>query len=299
MVAISMAKGSCKMMSQDQMIALNRRQAQFYDKIQQAEAVADRRGYSHNHDANFATRAFAELRYQQQRAVELAGIRERVRQAHLQWAAEKQGGNFLEIGCFSGSPYTFDLIDAAGAFTGIDLSGVACDSLREKIATQELSRKARIICGDFLEYAPERQFDFIYAHGVLHHFGNPEPLFSNIRNRLSDNGILVFVEPVSINPVFRALRSLYRPFQSDADWEWPFQKHTVSELLKRFVIADGFGWGRFSAPMSLLCGVPVIGHLALPAYQWIARKEIATASQPGYWLSSMVVAKCSPRALSR
>lgn len=283
------------MKSVDQMIALNRRQADFYDKIQEAEDRAGSHGYEKNEDANLVTRAWAKLRHAQQRAVGTTGIGERERQLHLNWFAEKAGGSFLEIGCFSGSAYTFDLIDAARDYTGVELSSAACASLRQKIDSRGCAAKAAVVCGDFLEYEPQRKFDFVYAHGVLHHFENPGPLFNKIRALVEDTGFLVFVEPVAINPVFRALRGLYRPFQSDADWEWPFQKSTVDELLERFEITEGFGWGRFSAPLTIACGIPVIGPMVLPAYQWIVRREVSAASQSSYWLNSMVVAKCLPK----
>jgi SAM-dependent methyltransferase len=282
------------MKSQDDMIVLNVRQAQFYNKIQEAEATARHGGYSHNADANALTRLIASLRYQQQRAVESTGLRDRVRQTHLQWLRQRAGGSFLEIGCFSGSDYTFDLIDIAGDYTGIELSGAACVALQKKMKDNGVPGKASVVCGDFLAYQRDRRFDIIYAHGVLHHFENPEPLFVRIRDLIADDGFLVFVEPVAINPVFRLLRSAYRPFQSDAAWEWPFRRETVFELVKRFEIVDGYGWGRFSAPITTVCGIPLVGAVARPIYRWIARKEVATAHQRGYWHSSMVIAKCRP-----
>jgi SAM-dependent methyltransferase len=279
------------MTTSQEMIEVNRQQAVFYDRIQAAEEQANHAGYSHNEDANALTRLWAALRYQQQRAIESTGIRARVQQTHTRWLSEKSGGNFLEIGCFSGSDYTFDLIDAAGTYTGIELSSAASTALRRKIDARGLSSKAAVICGDFLEYEPNRKFDLIYAHGVLHHFENPEPLFTRIRHLVADDGVLVFVEPVAINPVYRVLRAAYRPFQSDAAWEWPFRKQTVASLTQRFAIVDGFGWGRFSLPLSVLCGIPGLA----PAYRWVARNELVDAQQRAYWQSSMVMAKCQPR----
>jgi SAM-dependent methyltransferase len=283
------------MKSAAQMILLNQRQAEFYDKIHEAEELGPSHGYSKNEGANFATRLIATLRYHQQRAVATTGIQDRVRQAHLEWIAEKSGGSFLEIGCFSGSAYTFDLIEAAGDYTGIELSSAACSSLRQKVGSRGQSSKARIVCGDVLEYEYNHRFDFIYAHGVLHHFENPYPLFAKLRNLIRDDGFLVFVEPVAINATYRILRGIYRPFQSDAAWEWPFQKATVVELAKQFEIIDGFGWGRFSAPLTVICAIPVLGSLVLPTYRWIARKEVSTVFQSGYWLNSYVIAKCLPK----
>ena len=284
------------MRSQEQMIVLNRHQAKFYDSIQQAQDLekSDSRAHAKNEEANTLTRLMATLRYQQQRAVAATGIQDRVRQMHLEWIAEKRGGSFLEIGCYSGNTYTFDLINAAGDYTGVELSKAACLSLRQKVEARNQSSKATIVHGDFLEYKPDRRFDFIYAHGVLHHFENPEPLFARIRDLIADDGSLVFVEPVAINPVYRFLRSLYRPFQSDAAWVWPFRQMTVTELTKRFEMVDGFGWGRFSLPLSTMCSVPGLGSLVFPAYRWVVQNEISTVSQSNYWQNSMVIAKCLP-----
>jgi SAM-dependent methyltransferase len=283
------------MKTQEDMIALNRTQAVFYDKIHEAEKkYAGSGGYKKNEKANLITRGVAALRHAQYNAVTSTGIRDRERRVHLDWAAEKAGGRFLEIGCQHGSIYTFDLIEASGNFTGVELSSLSCDALRRKIADRGLSHKATIICGDLLEFEPDRKFDFIYANGVLHHFENPDPLFAKIRRLLADDGYLVFVEPVAINRVYRALRSVYRPFQSDAAWEWPFREQTVAELTKRFKIVDGFGWGRFSAPVSVLCGVPVLGSVIAPGYRWVARRELSLSSQKSYWQNSTVVSKCVP-----
>ena len=94
-------------------------------------------------------------------------------------------GAFLEIGCFSGSDYTLDLVKAAGNYTGVELSKAACVSLRRKIAENGAGDRATVVCGDFLEFQPGRKFDLIYAHGVLHHFQNPEPLFARIRDLIA------------------------------------------------------------------------------------------------------------------
>ena len=139
------------MKSEAQMISLNRSQAEFYDRIQEAEEHQASHGYSANDGANAITRLIAALRYQQQRAVATTGIRDRVRQLHLDWIASKAGGCFLEIGCFSGSDYTFELIDAADHYVGIELSEAACSSLRRKVEFRGQANKAEIVCGDFLE----------------------------------------------------------------------------------------------------------------------------------------------------
>ena len=221
------------------MIALNKTQAQFYDKIHEADEHTS--GYAENEAANLITRAIAKLRYQQQRAVKATGIDDRVRELHVQWTAEKAGGNFLEIGCFNGSRYTFELIDAAGDYTGVELSSAASASLRQKIADRGQSTKANIVCGDFLDTRPTTNSTLFAPTGCCTISKIRSCYLPRFRTLIKDDGFLVFrFEPVAINLVFRALRSIYRPFQSDAAWEWPFRKTTVAELTKRFNMIDGF-----------------------------------------------------------
>jgi hypothetical protein len=37
------------------------------------------------------------------------------------------------------------------------------------------------------------------------------------------------------------IRNIYRPFQSDTDWEWPFKKSTLKKINENFNILDQKG----------------------------------------------------------
>lgn len=130
----------------------------------------------------------------------------------------------------------------------------------------------------------------IFAHGVLHHFENPDPLFAKITEILKEDGILVLTEPSTINPVFRFIRLLYRPFQSDADWEWPFTKNTVSTMEKYLNPFDGFGWGRRSLFASVFTSMPLIDKIAKPIYKYLLKKEINSGWNRNVWLNSTITA---------
>jgi SAM-dependent methyltransferase len=284
------------MNSLKQMTALNREQAQFYDAIHAAEAASSAGGYAENERANFLTRAWAGLRYCQQAAVKEAGVETTMKQAHRKWINEKAGGDFLEVGCFSGSPSTLELARAAQAYRGIELSPLAVSRLNERFVEEGLQTKATAEAGDFLLMHETRQCDLIYAHGVLHHFEHPEPLFGKLARLLKPDGRLIFVDPCAVNPVYRALRTAYRPFQSDAAWEWPFRPVTVAALEERFEVIEGFGWGRLSLPLSVLIGLPLIGRLLRPLYVRLAKAEVAAGWHHKVWMNSMVTACFKPRA---
>lgn len=283
------------MKTTDEMVALNERQARFYDAIQSAEAGKGHGGYAENQSANFLTRLWAGLRYRQQAAVRLAGIEQEMKSALSRWIDARRGGDFLEVGCFSGSPATFPLVETAGTYLGIELSALAVAELNRKLVDLGVGGKAQAVAGDFLLMDESRQFDLIYAHGVLHHFENPGPLFAKLQSLLKPDGTLVFVEPSAVNPLYRFLRALYRPFQSDAPWEWPFRRHTVDTLNRHFTIEEGFGWGRHSLPISVMTGLPLVGGWLTRRYVSLVRKEMKDGWHRKVWHNSMITACCRRR----
>jgi SAM-dependent methyltransferase len=278
------------MKTTDEMIQLNHEQAKFYDAIQSAEAKTGHGGYAENKSANVLTRAWAGLRYRQQAAAKAAGVEGMMKGTHQRWVASKAGGNFLEFGCFSGSPSTFLLAENAGAYVGVELSPSAVKSLNDKFTARGLAHKAVAEAVDFLTLKEDRKFDLFYAHGVLHHFENPEPLFEKLAALAKPDAMLLFVEPCAVNPVYRFLRALYRPFQSDAPWEWPFRRRTVEALEKHFEVVEGFGWGRRSLPLSVMTGLPFIGRLLLDIYIRTAQAEVKQGWHSKVWHNSMVTA---------
>lgn len=183
----------------------------------------------------------------------------------------------------------------SGRYLGIDLSSKAVDAFLLKIQKARFRQKATAISGDFLVFDDDRKYDVVFAHGVLHHFENPEPLFRKITQLLVDDGILLFTEPSSINVVFRFIRAMYRPFQSDKAWEWPFTEVTVSALERYFRPLDGFGWGRFSLFASVLTGLPLFGRGIRPVYVRLLNREIGDGWNERVWLNSTVTAAYAKR----
>lgn len=293
------------MKSADEMVSVNRKQAEFYDAIHAAEADKGHGGYAENREANLLTRAWAGLRYRQQAAVKEAGIEGRVTEAHTAWAGRRRGGLFLELGCFSGSRMTFTLAGLAGRYTGVELSPKAVAALNEKLIAAGLASKAVAKSVDLLTFESEERFDLLYAHGVLHHFENPEILFAKLETLAKPDALLVFAEPSAVHPVYRAVRALYRPFQSDAAWEWPFTRRTIDALERHFEPVEGFGWGAWSLPLSVLTGLPLVGGLAKRAYLRQVRREVESGWHPSVWHNSYVSAvyrlrpQGSPQAGSR
>ena len=274
----------------NEMIEVNKIQAKFYDSISSSEDKEESTGYSKNKKANLLTRIWATMRYRQQIAFTESNLEEIKRSFHQKWINKKAGGNFLEIGCFRGTRSSWPLIESAGNYIGIDLSAKAVEALNIKIIKNGLDLKAKACSIDLLQFNSDKKHDLIFAHGVLHHFENPKPLFRKISELLEPDGILILTEPSTLNPLFKFIRSLFRPFQSDSQWEWPFTKQTVSVMENELKPIDGFGWGRRSLWISILTAIPLLEKLASPIYKYLLKKEIKEGWNRNIWLNSTVTA---------
>ena len=273
-----------------EMIKVNKTQAKFYDSISASEDIKELSGYSNHQKANLLTKIWASLRYRQQIAFTQSKLEEIKSSFHQKWIEKKVGGDFLEIGCFRGTRSSWPLIESAGNYMGIDLSKKAVEALNVKIIKDGLGLKAKAHTIDLLQLNCDKKHDLIFAHGVLHHFENPKPLFNKISNLLKPDGILILTEPSTINPLFKFIRSLFRPFQSDAQWEWPFTKQTVSVMETYLKPIDGFGWGRRSLWISILTAIPFVEKIANPFYKYLLNKEINEGWNKNIWLNSTVTA---------
>lgn len=276
----------------DEAIEINKKQAEFYNNISIKESEELFTGYGKNESANFITRLWAKLRYAHQDAFEDIGVNTKKESFLLEKCKEKAGGRFLEIGCFRGTRYSDPIIEYAGSYTGIDLSSDAIDAFQNTVNKDGRSHKVSLVSGDLLQHNPDEKYDVLFAHGVLHHFESPEVLFDCLNNLIKPDGILLCAEPSQVNRLFSTIRALYRPFQSDKEWEWPFNKKTIDSLEEYFSIESGFGWGRYSMPLSLAHSVPLLGRVLRPLYIKLLQRELDAGLSKKIWLNSTVVLCC-------
>lgn len=273
-----------------QMKAVNSAQAAFYESIQAAEQKTDfGDGYVANARAGWVTRAWAALRKHRKKLLKAHGVREHVEERVRNSMLKASLGNVLEIGCFNGTRNSLWLARRCAHYTGVDLSSSALQVLKGKLSNEGLDAKTELLAGDLLDFASERKFDLVYAQGVLHHFQHPEVLFPLIHSLMKPGGVLVFSDPVEINVLLRLVRRLYRPFQSDHAWEWPFNSRTVSALNQSFALDDAFGYGRFSTLWMPFLSVPGLNLLLGKAYRKLVEWELARPfDQQKIWQNAVV-----------
>lgn len=166
-------------------------------------------------------------------------LNEIIYSTHKEWFGDLSDKKVLDLGCYAGNVLSFYLATNSKEYTGIDLSENAISILEKEIKNIP---KAKVYAVDFLsEEFKEKDFDLIYAYGVLHHFKDLQVLIDKLKEKLNDNGLIISYDPLNTNYLVRFARGLYRPFQSDKDWEWPFTKETLNKYDSSFRVVERRG----------------------------------------------------------
>ncbi len=166
-------------------------------------------------------------------------IEHQIHTLHLEWCGNLSDKKVLDLGCYEGNSLSIYLAQNSREYLAIDLSEKGIKHLSGRIKNIQ---NARALVMDFLsEDFQEKNFDLIYAYGVLHHFKNTDQLIGRLKEKLSDNGEIISNDPLITNLPVQVARGIYRPFQTDRDWEWPFSKKTYYKFANAFEIKDRRG----------------------------------------------------------
>jgi len=207
-----------------QILETNKKQKEFYNNINQ----------------NFFTKIWAKLRNGALNKIRRnIGVQDQAYSLHKEWFGDLSNKKVLDLGCFTGNYLSLYLAEHAKEYIGIDLSDVAISKLNARL---ESFPNASAEAVDFLsEEFKSGNFDLIYAYGVLHHFESTDVLIGKLKEKLSPEGIIISYDPLETSLPIKILRTIYRPFQSDAEWEWPFTKKTFYKFEKAFEIVERRG----------------------------------------------------------
>lgn len=212
--------------------------------------------YNNNSKQNLFTTIWAKFRNGLLNTIRKnIGIQEQAYLLHKEWFGDLSGKRVLDLGCHSGNFWSLYLAGNAKEYLGIDLSDVAIAKLNERLKSFP-NAKAKAV--DFLsdDFA-EKGFDLIYAYGVLHHFKSTTILINRLNEKLATNGTIISYDPLETSLPIKIIRTLYRPFQSDAAWEWPLTKKTFYQFQKAFVIKERRGLLGKSKWVALLDILPI------------------------------------------
>lgn len=189
---------------------------------------------------NFATNVWSKFRNGiLNRIKKNIGVQDQSYILHKQWFGNLSDKKVLDLGCFSGNYWSIYLAENSKEYLGIDLSDIAIKKLNERI---EHCPNAKAEAIDFLsdDFIADN-FDLIYAYGVLHHFENTAVLIDKLNEKLATKGEIISYDPLETSFPIKVLRTIYRPFQSDAAWEWPFTKETYFQFQNSFDIVERRG----------------------------------------------------------
>jgi len=204
---------------------------------------------------NFATELWKSARRPFYYLVGNAGIWNDINGKQLDWMGNLGGKRVLDLGCYSGNALSLTVAESSKEYLGIDLSAPAVGELQEAIDKRGIEN-AKAIQADFL--SPdfvETDFNVCYAQGVLHHFKHFEAMLEVLADKLLSNGIVVTCDPLQTALSGRIVRTLYRPFQLNKDWEWPFTRNSFEVIEKFFIIEEvqGFmGYSKRAFPMAFV-----------------------------------------------
>lgn len=208
-------------MEQDLNTETNSRQKEFYN----------------NKKKNFATRIWSYFRNGiLNKTRKSIGVEHQIHQLHLEWLGDLSGKKVLDLGCYEGNSLSIYLAKNAKEYIAIDLSENGIQKLSKRLNGVPNAKAMTIdfLSPDFVE----KDFDIIYAYGVLHHFKDLGSLIYNLKKKLKEEGFIISYDPLKTSFPIKLLRMMYRPFQTDKDWEWPFSKENFHLFNEAFNIRD-------------------------------------------------------------
>lgn len=164
------------------------------------------------------------------------GMEREILDLHIKWFGDLSEKKVLDLGCYEGNSLSIHLAKNSREYIGIDLSETGISILSNKL---NIISNAEAVAIDFLSPEfKEKGFDLIYAYGVLHHFKDIDFLILKLREKLTENGQIISYDPLKTSVPIKILRSIYRPFQTDKDWEWPFSKKTFYKFAAAFDVKE-------------------------------------------------------------
>ncbi|TDP00855.1 class I SAM-dependent methyltransferase [Flavobacterium sp. 245] len=215
--------------------------------------------FYNNKKKNFATNIWSKVRNGVLNQIKKnIGVQDQSYVLHKEWFGDLSTKKVLDLGCFSGNYWSMYLAENSKEYLGIDLSDIAIAKLSERIKHLPNAQAKAI---DFLsDEFTVKDFDLIYAYGVLHHFENTSILIDKLNEKLAFSGEIISYDPLETSFPVKVLRTLYRPFQSDAAWEWPFTKKTFYLFQDSFNIIERRGLLGKSKWIALVNILPLSGE---------------------------------------
>ena len=228
-----------------EMLNVNQTQHEYYEKAS---------GYNESPLNNSATNFWRRLRRNAFSVFRNAEIHDSIVQLHTQWAGDVSNAKVLDLGLGEGNPLSLKLAREAREYVAIDLSRSRMDIFRRKLDEAGI-KGARTYVADFLSNDfPERDFNVVYAMAIFHHFRHIDAFMDALAQRMAPGAIAITLDPIQTWIPIKLIRSAYRPFQTDAAWEFPFTRQSLNAIERKFKVecVQGiYGYSKWAMPISV------------------------------------------------
>lgn len=87
----------------------------------------------------------------------------------------------------------------------------------------------------------------VYAQCAVDDFKDLDDTLCELANVMKPVGTIVKVDPMMTEPPNRFVRTLYRPFQANAAWDWPFKRRTLRTVERSLEIDEMKGFSAWRA----------------------------------------------------
>jgi 2-polyprenyl-3-methyl-5-hydroxy-6-metoxy-1,4-benzoquinol methylase len=207
------------------------------------------------HGGSFATKIWNNIREYQYKMTDDIDFYNKLFNLHKVWIGDLQNKKVLDLGCHKGNELSEYLATNSKEYYACDLSESALVVMEQNFKSKNINN-ANFLAKDILSNNfPEKDFDVIYAKAVFHHFKYFEDFLIRIKSLLKPDGFIVTSDPIDTYLPLGIIRKLYRPFQYDKDWEFPFTKESLRLIEKHFAIeelAGMMGKTKYAFPLYLL-----------------------------------------------
>ena len=231
-----------------EMLRINEEQRKYYE-------LAD--GAKESEINSFATNLWRRWRARALSVFEGSEIDESLVKLHLQWlGGDLSSLKVLDLGVGYGNPLSMKFAREAREYVAIDLSATMVDWFQRQLKANQ-TRNARAMVADFLsEDFAEKGFNLVYAKAVFHHFKHFEAFLEKLRSCMAPGGIVITLDdPLETWLPMKLLRMAYRPFQTDADWEYPFTRKTLRAIQRHFDVVKvqgTYGFSKWGIPLGFV-----------------------------------------------
>jgi 2-polyprenyl-3-methyl-5-hydroxy-6-metoxy-1,4-benzoquinol methylase len=263
-----------------EMLRVNQAQREYYEH-------AD--GAKESEVNGFATNLWRRWRERALSVFQESEINDSLSKVHLQWLNRDISTlKVLDLGVGYGNPLSMTFARQAREYIAIDLSQPLVDRFQRQLERAGL-RNARACLADILsdEFA-EKDFDLVYARAVFHHFRYFDAFVESLSGRIAPGGqVITLDDPIETWLPIKLLRLAYRPFQTDASWEFPFTSATLRSIQRHFNVMKSQGTYD-SAKWAIPLGFIAPKYARRCASEW-HRKDLKRAYSPDNVTSSLRV----------